>query len=224
MPPGDLAVTATSIVRHFPTPGGDDVLAVDRVSMHAQVGHVTVVAGPSGSGKSTLLHVLASFDRPDGGEVVLDGIDLESLSPRARRRLRRRRVGYVLPQPSDNLVDRLDVAANVALAARLRGVRVDPDDVLGAVGLSGFAGRRPPSLSGGEQQRLAFAIAAIGDPAVVLADEPTSALDHDNTHRLIEVMRRLADREMAIVVATHDPVVVAAADQVVRLDHGRRVA
>ncbi len=130
----------------------------------------------------------------------------------------------MLPQPSDNLIDRLDIAANVRLAARLRGVRIEIDDVLATVGLPGFGGRRPASLSGGEQQRVAFAIAAIGRPTVVFADEPTSALDRTNVDLLVEVMRTITATGAAVVVATHDPAVIGAADQVVRLDHGRRVA
>jgi putative ABC transport system ATP-binding protein len=98
------------------------------------------------------------------------------------------------------------------------------EGVLGPIGLSGFGGRRPPSLSGGEQQRLAFAIAGIGRPQVVFADEPTSALDRANVELLVSVMHTITAAGAAVVVATHDQAIIDAADHVVRLDHGRRVA
>jgi ABC-type lipoprotein export system ATPase subunit len=211
------------VVRHFPT-ATEDVVAIDGVDIEVTGGELTVIAGPSGSGKSTLLHLLAAFDLPDDGIVTIAGAATRALSARERRAVRRTRVGYVLPQPSDNLIDRLDVAANIRLASKLRGVPIDVEGVLAPIGLTGFGGRRPPSLSGGEQQRLAFAIAAIGRPEVVFADEPTSALDRANVDLLVSVMRTITTTGAAVVVASHDQAVIDAADHVVRLDHGRRVA
>ena len=94
------------------------MVAVDRVDVQVPRHQLTVIAGPSGSGKSTLLGLLACMDRPDEGEVWLDGQELTGLSRRRRRQLRRARVGIVLPQPSDNLLDRLDADANLAWSAR----------------------------------------------------------------------------------------------------------
>jgi ABC-type lipoprotein export system ATPase subunit len=133
------------VVRHFPT-ATDDVVGVDGVDLEVSGGQLTVIAGPSGSGKSTLLHLLAAFDLPDDGIVTIAGAATRALSARERRAMRRTRIGYVLPQPSDNLIDRVDVAANVRLAAKLRRVAVDVEGVLAPVGLSGFGSRRPPSL------------------------------------------------------------------------------
>ena len=182
---------------------------------------MTAIIGPSGSGKSSLLRLLACLDRPDHGTVEVGGVMVSSLGARARRRLRRRLIGYVFQQPAHNLLPYLTAGEHVAMAARLRGATDDTDALLGMVGLADRRGHRTAQLSGGEQQRLAFAVAVAGNPPIVVADEPTAELDHDTGARLIEDMLRLRDRGVSLVVSSHDPDVVAVADRAVRIEFGR---
>jgi putative ABC transport system ATP-binding protein len=185
-------------------------------------GRLSVVAGPSGSGKSSLLRALAGLLRPGAGAIHVDGADLIRLRPGARRRLRRCTMGIVLQDPADNLVEYLTAREQIELAARLRGT--DPGEapaLLAVVELTDRAGSRPDELSGGEQQRIAFAAAAVGRPVLLLADEPTAELDGAAGAALVETMRGLVDGGASLVVASHDPAVIAAADHVVALRDGR---
>ena len=225
-PPDDGApiAVATGVTRRF-VDQGETVLGLDDVSMVARAGALTAVVGPSGSGKSTLLAQLACTDRPSAGTVTLAGVDVTAMTGRARRRLRRTRLGIVLPQPSDNLLDDLDAVSNLRWAARTRGAEpLSRDDAvaqLERVGLAASSAKRVVELSGGEQQRLAVLCAAVGDPLLVLADEPTASLDRVTAAQLVDLLRAFAAGGTTIVVATHDPALVDASDDVVRLDHGR---
>jgi putative ABC transport system ATP-binding protein len=221
----DVAV-ARNVSRHYPAPGSP-VVALDDVSVVVAAGQMTVIAGPSGSGKSTLLALLACLDRPDIGVVELDGRAVHAASSRERRRFRRRSIGIVLPLPPDNLLEHLDAAGNLTWAAKVRsGARLTTGEVeshLAAVGLGDSGAKRVRQLSGGEQLRLALACAMAGDPPLVVADEPTASLDRDNAAAMVEAMRAAADRGVTLVVASHDTHVLDRADQIVQLDHGRRV-
>jgi len=198
--------------------------ALRGVDLVAPRGRLTVVAGPSGSGKSTLLRVLAGLLRPVGGRVEVAGTDLTGLGAGALRRFRRRTTGVVLQRPSDNLVEYLDAGQQLELAGRLRGTPVpDADDLLAALGLADRVHARPSELSGGEQQRVAFAAAAVGPPAVVLADEPTAQLDASSGDVLVGAMRALVDRGATLVVSSHDHHVLDAADHLVTLHDGQVV-
>ena len=213
--------------RRFLT-AAEPVVAIDDVSADVPTGQLTVIAGPSGSGKSTLLSLMSCLDRPDAGTVEIEGHPVHGLSARVRRAVRRYRVGVVLPLPSDNLLDRLDALGNLAWAARIRTLAPLPagrlESALAEVGLHDSGGKRVRQLSGGEQQRLALACALIGDPALIVADEPTASLDRVNAATVVEAMRAAADRGVTLAVASHDAHVMEAADQVIRLEHGRRIA
>jgi ABC-type lipoprotein export system ATPase subunit len=208
-------------VRHALPAGPVDALAA--VDIDVRAGRFTALVGPSGSGKSTLLRVVACLEWPTGGMLRVDNIDVLAVRRRRRRALRRRRIGLVSPEPAANLVERLDAAANLRLAARQRGTAVDVDVALAAVGLGGRGRDTPAALSSGEQLRLAVAMAVVGLPALVVADEPTSALDPVNGRAVAALLRQVADQGTTLLVATHDPDVAAAADDVIELDHGRRV-
>jgi putative ABC transport system ATP-binding protein len=186
-------------------------------------GAVTAVVGPSGSGKSSLLRILAGLDRPTAGQVRVEDLELTGLSPGKLRRVRRRKLGYVFQRPSDNLVSYLNVTEHLELAARLRGAgRVSGAGNL--LELLGIAHRRkhlPHQLSGGEQQRVAFAQAVIGNPALVVADEPTAELDSESAQSLLRIVTSLAREGFsAFVVATHDSDTVRTADRQFHLRHG----
>jgi putative ABC transport system ATP-binding protein len=200
------------------------VHALTDVDVDFAADRLSVVAGPSGSGKSSLLRVLAGLHRPRIGSVHLEGVDLARLRAGALRRLRRRTMGVVLQNPADNLLDYLTAVEQVELAARMRGA--DPSgavDLLAAVGLGERAGAALAELSGGEQQRVAFAAAAIGHPTVLLADEPTAQLDAAGGAGLVAAMRRLVDIGATLIVTSHDPMVIEAADDLVQLRDGQRV-
>ena len=220
-----LAAEVGGVVRRFPV-AGDVVTALDHVDLDVPVGRMTVVAGPSGSGKSTLLALLSCIQRPDEGTVMIGATDVLALGRGARRELRRDRLGIVLPQPSENLLDQLDAAANLRWAARQRrGSKQtdDLDELLDSVGLAATSTRRVRELSGGEQQRLAVACALAGRPELIILDEPTASLDRASGSSLVEVLAAVAARGSTMVIATHDPLVVEAADVIAELDHGRRV-
>jgi ABC-type lipoprotein export system ATPase subunit len=201
------------------------VPALQGVDARFERGRMTVIAGPSGSGKSSLLRTLAGLQQPRAGLVEVDGRDLTRLRPRQRRRLRRAVIGVVLQDPADNLIDGLTAREQVELAARLRGAgAADAPALLDAVGLAERQDCRPAELSGGEQQRVAFAAGAVGGPALLLADEPTAELDAEAGANLITIMRGLVDRGATLVVSSHDAAVAAAADHVLTLRDGRVVA
>jgi ABC-type lipoprotein export system ATPase subunit len=222
----DRLIEITRVARRFASAAGP-VVALDGVDLMVAAGSFTVVAGPSGSGKSTLLGLAACIDRPDSGDVVVAGRDVLALGRRARRELRRCRLGLVLPVPADNLLDSLDAVGNIAWAARERsGERLEPEraqSLLDVVALSAAGQKRVVELSGGEQQRLAVACALVGAPAVVLADEPTASLDRESAVMVIATLRAAADRGATLLVASHDHHVLEQADVIVQLDHGRRV-
>jgi putative ABC transport system ATP-binding protein len=226
--PDRLAAEVRGVVRRFPVEG-DLVIALDHVDLQIRFGEMTVVAGPSGSGKSTLLSLLACTQRPDEGSVKIGDTEVLMLGRRDRRELRRDRLGIVLPQPSENLLDQLDAAANVRWAAQQRQGRPaadthnDLDEILAAVGLAAAGSRRVRELSGGEQQRLAVACALAGDPELIILDEPTASLDRASATALVEVLAAVAARGATMVVATHDPLVIDAGQSIAELDHGRRV-
>jgi putative ABC transport system ATP-binding protein len=220
-----LAAEVRGVVRRFPV-AGDVVTALDRVDLDLPVGQTTVVAGPSGSGKSTLLAVLSCVQRPDEGSVMIGTTDVLALGRGARRELRRDRLGIVLPQPSENLLDQLDAITNLRWAARRRRVADQSDDLdelLDSVGLAATRARRVRELSGGEQQRLAVACALVGRPELIILDEPTASLDRASALTLVDVLSAVAARGSTMVIATHDPLVAEAADVIAELDHGRRV-
>jgi putative ABC transport system ATP-binding protein len=198
------------------------VLALRGVEASFERARLSVITGESGSGKSSLLRTLAGLQRPHAGHIEIGGRDITRLRPRDRRWLRRRELGVVLQDPADNLVAYLRAGEQVELAARLRGAdRAEAPVLLDAVGLAGRHDRFPAELSGGEQQRVAFAAGAIGLPTLLLADEPTAELDAVAGATLVSIMRELVGRGATLVVASHDAAVVAAADHVVNLRDGR---
>jgi putative ABC transport system ATP-binding protein len=221
--PTDPVVRCRGVGVDYRTAAGV-VHALTDVDVDLAADRLSVVAGPSGSGKSSLLRVLAGLHRPRIGSVHLEGVDLARLRAGALRRLRRRTMGVVLQNPADNLLDYLTAVEQVELAARMRGA--DPSgavDLLAAVGLGERAGAALAELSGGEQQRVAFAAAAIGHPTVLLADEPTAQLDAAGGAGLVAAMRRLVDLGATLIVTSHDPMVIEAADDLVQLRDGQRV-
>ena len=189
-------------------------------------GERVAIVGRSGAGKSTLLHVLGGLDRPDAGEVSIDGQPLYALSQRRRTALRAAKIGFVFQ--SYHLLSEMDVTENVMLPAmtgvlRLsrRQVRQRALTLLEQVGLADRATHMPLELSGGEQQRVALARALINDPALILADEPTGNLDRLTGAQIMELLFGLScTRELSLVMVTHSPETAALCDRVLELRDG----
>jgi putative ABC transport system ATP-binding protein len=202
------------LVKTYRTPTGA-VHALRGVSLTFRAAALTAVVGPSGSGKSSLLRVLTGIDRATSGEVWVDGRNVARTSARGLRRLRRDVVGYVFQRPSDNFLPNLTIGEHLRLASG------DGRDVLDALGIGERIGHLPDELSGGEQQRAAFAQAVVAGSSVVVADEPTAELDSDSARLVMDGVRTLVSSGVTVVVATHDGAVRSLADEVIELDHGR---
>lgn len=188
-------------------------------------GQLTLLMGPSGSGKSTLLSLLGLMQRPDEGDVVVQGISTARLSARQLATVRRSHIGYVFQ--SFNLFPGLTALQNVQLGLAVRGaagrgMSDEATDALAAVGLGGKTGSKPRELSGGQQQRVAIARAIVGDTSILLADEPTAALDSENGIMIMQTLHDLAHQAgRAVVVVTHDPRAAPFADRMLELSDGR---
>lgn len=199
---------------------------VDGVSLAVEAGQLVAIVGPSGCGKSSLLYLLGLLDRPDQGEVIVDGRSTGALNDTARTRLRLERIGYVFQ--FHFLLPELSARANVALPLRRLGRKPSEQidrtvqALLEKLGVAGQADRRPDRLSGGQRQRVAIARALANDPAILLGDEPTGNLDSLNTRLVIEEFQRLAHVERrAVICVTHDEGFAEAADRRIRMLDGR---
>jgi putative ABC transport system ATP-binding protein len=195
------------------------------LSMHD--GEFVAITGPSGCGKSTLLNLVAGLDTPSAGDVVLAGTSLAGKSESELARVRREHIGLVFQ--FFNLLEDMTASEQVALAAALAGVsRREADsrarDLLELLGLADKGRELPGVLSGGERQRLAIARSLANRPTLLLADEPTGALDSDSGGDVLELFRRLHAGGQAILLVTHDALVAAAADRIVRMKDGRLAA
>ena len=201
------------------------VEALKGVDLGAHPGEMLAIMGRSGSGKSTMLTLLGGVDVPSSGQILLEGVDMATMTDRERTLLRRRRIGFIFQ--AFNLLPILTAEENVALPLEVDGVAPARarERAVAALELVGLAARRshlPGKMSGGEQQRVAIARALVIQPALLLADEPTGNLDSANGDRITKVLRELVDqRGQTIVMVTHDPAVARQADRVVHLLDGR---
>jgi putative ABC transport system ATP-binding protein len=201
------------------------VIALRDVSLAIRRGEILMLMGPSGSGKTTLLQIAGALLAPTQGEVRLMGKPIHGLSQEKRGALRLAHFGFVFQ--SYNLFPTLTARQNVELALDLRGTgsaaRIEAASAaLARVGLADRADHFPAQLSGGQKQRVAIARALAGSPDVVFADEPTAALDSESGKRVVSLLHDLAKAQnRAVVVVTHDPRIVDAADRIVHIEDGR---
>jgi len=206
--------------------GGEPVHALVEVTETIAAGEHIALMGPSGSGKSTLLHLIGCLDRPSAGSYRFEGREVSALSERELDQVRQQRIGFIFQ--SFHLIGRLDARANVELPMVFAELsrserRQRADAALQAVGLAHRAEHRPSELSGGERQRLAIARAVAMRPAVLLADEPTGNLDSRSGGVVLDLLERLNDDGLTLIVVTHDPKVAHRADRVLLLEDGRVV-
>ena len=202
--------------------GEAQVHALRGIDVDLGRGELTAIMGPSGSGKSTLMHCLAGLDRPTNGSVVVDGLEVSSMSERRLTKLRRTRVGFIFQ--AFNLVPTLTAAENITLPLDIARRPVDKalfDEVVEAVGLTDRLTHKPAELSGGQQQRVACARALVSRPSVVFADEPTGNLDSHASGEVLAFLRRSVDAVgQSVVMVTHDPRAASYAHRVLFLADG----
>lgn len=220
-----MAVLEARDLRRRYRRGDTEVTALDGVGLTLEAGAFVAVVGPSGCGKSTLLHLCGAMDRPTAGEVRLEGRSLAALDEDELTRLRRERVGFVFQ--FFNLLPTLTVAENIGLPLLLAG-RGPSASLARAgewaerVGISHRLDHAPAQLSGGEAQRAAIARAVVHEPALLVADEPTGNLDSGNGRRILDLLQDVNRRSgAALLLATHDAAVAAAADRTVAMRDGR---
>jgi len=201
------------------------VRALDGVSLQVAAREWVALTGPSGSGKSTLLHLLAALDVPTSGEIYVHGRLL--MENGDLDEYRRHQVGLVFQL--HNLLPNLSAIQNVEIAMIGGGLKPKESaarahELLASVGLTARERLRPPELSGGERQRVAIARALANGPAILLADEPTGSLDSTSAVSVLDLFSRIREeRNLTIVLVTHDPQVAAAADRTIRVHDGRVV-
>lgn len=208
-----------------------EIPVLKHVDLDVFPGELISIVGQSGSGKSTLLHLLATLDRPDGGEIRFEGNRIDNLAPAGRDILRNRYFGMVFQ--FYHLLPELTTLENVLMPVMIgRGVLsyyasrrryvARAKELLELVGLSHRLKHRPRELSGGEMQRAAIARAIIAEPKLLLADEPTGNLDRGTGEEILELLRNLnARHNLTIIMVTHDNAIAAEADRTVRLFEGR---
>ncbi len=204
--------------------GANAVEALRGIDVEVERGEMVAIVGPSGSGKTTLLNCLSGLDAFDGGQVVVDGQDLSTMSDRARTAYRCRHMGFVFQ--AFNLLPVLSAVENVEIPLLLQNVNSRESrrralEMLEALGLAHRANHRPDQLSGGEQQRVAVARALVHKPAVVWADEPTGNLDTEVTQVIVELLVRMNKDGQTIVLVTHNPQVAERARRTLRMRDGR---
>ncbi|GAA4609326.1 ABC transporter ATP-binding protein [Actinoallomurus liliacearum] len=222
----DAHVVCDNLVRIYQTQGVE-VIALQGLDLLIGEGEMVALVGASGSGKSTLLNILAGLDVPTAGVARVAGVDLLDMSGRDRLRFRRELVGFVWQQTARNLIPYLSAVENVEMPMRFAGLRRNARrsralELLDLVGLADRAAARPAEMSGGEQQRVAIAVAVANGPKVVLADEPTGELD-TATGASVFAALRTANRSLGVttVIVTHDPDVAGNVDRTVGIRDGR---
>jgi ABC-type lipoprotein export system ATPase subunit len=202
-----------------------EVVALQGLDLVVDQGELIAIVGASGSGKSTLLNILGGLDTPSAGRALVAGYDLSQLGRRERTRYRRRIVGMIWQQTARNLLPYLSAVENVEFPMIIdgrRSSRARALELLDVVGLADRARHRPERLSGGEQQRVAIAVALANEPAVLLADEPTGELDSTTSAEVFGLLRRVnSELSTTIVVVTHDPLVSEQVGRTVAIRDGR---
>ena len=204
--------------------GGEEIRALDDVSLDIEGGEFISIIGPSGSGKSTLMHILGCLDQPSKGTMTLDGLNIHEASPRALAGIRNRKIGFVFQ--FFNLLPKLNVLQNVELPMIYAGVsgrerRERAMEALKMVNLEDRKGHRPMQLSGGQQQRVAIARALVNSPRIVFADEPTGNLDTHTGEAILELFRSLSKEGRTIALVTHNPEIAAVTPRRIEIRNGK---
>ena len=204
-----------------------EVVALRGLDLEVNQGEVVAIVGASGSGKSTLLNIIAGYDIPSAGKVEVAGNDLSKLSVKEVESYRRSEIGFIWQQAVRNLFPYLTAQENVELPMLLSGM--SPKErkqhslyLLELVGLTHRLSHTPQKLSGGEQQRVAIAVALANQPKLLLADEPTGELDRKTANSVLELLNKLnSELKTTLVIVTHDPEIMHQVPRVVTIRDGK---
>jgi len=200
-----MILTIRDLVKHY-NDGGSVVKAVDHIDLEVQKGDFVAIVGKSGSGKSTLLNLIGSLDRPDSGQVIIDGKNVFRMKDEQLAVFRRQKIGFIFQ--NYNLIPSLNVWENVVLPIGLDNRRVNTafiEDLLKTIGLSDRKKALPSMLSGGQQQRVAIARAIAAEPAIILADEPTGNLDTKTELEVMSLLKKSVEKfGQTLIMITHD--------------------
>jgi len=204
--------------------GGEEIRALDDVSLDIEPGEFISIIGPSGSGKSTLMQIVGCLDTPSKGTIMLDGTMIQDASPRELARIRNRKIGFVFQ--FFNLLPKLTVLQNVELPMVYGGVsggerRERAAQALQLVDLANRNKHRPSQLSGGQQQRVAIARALVNDPKIIFADEPTGNLDSHTGELILQLFHKLSTEGRTIILVTHDPEIAAITPRRIEIRDGK---
>ena len=215
-----LELREVSKVYHL---GGEEIRALDNVTLDIEAGEFVSVIGPSGSGKSTLMHILGCLDSPTSGTIKLDGMMIHDASPRQLAAVRNRKIGFVFQ--FFNLLPKLNVLQNVELPMVYSGLpgrqrRERALEALKLVDMENRARHRPSQLSGGQQQRTAIARALVNNPRLLFADEPTGNLDSHTGEVILELFRKLNQEGRTIILVTHDAEIAAVTPRKIEIRDG----
>ena len=197
------------------------------IDLRIEKGEIVSIVGPSGAGKTTLLQILGTLDKPDGGSVVVDGIETSTLSTNKLSEFRNMHLGFVFQ--FHQLLPEFTAIENIMIPAYIAGMkpkeaRSRAEELLAFMGLSDRATHKPNELSGGEKQRVAVARALMNNPAVILADEPSGSLDSKNKEELHKLFFELRDKfGQTFVIVTHDETLATLTDRTIHLKDGRIV-
>ncbi len=203
-----------------------EVPALTDINLNIKQGEFVVFAGPSGSGKTTLLNIVGAMDKASGGEVVVDGVNVELFSRDEASNFRKDKLGFIFQ--SYNLIPVLTVYENVEFALDLAGKyskevkREKVENILKELGILELKDRKPSEISGGQQQRVAVARALVKEPAIVLADEPTANLDTKTGEAILDLMKKMnEERNVTFIFSSHDNKIIERAKRVIRLRDGK---
>lgn len=194
------------------------------IDMHINKGEIVSIVGPSGAGKTTLLQIIGTLDKPDSGTVIVDGVDVSSLSSAKLADFRNKHIGFVFQ--FHQLLPEFTAIENIMIPAYIGGIskgeaKKRAKELLDFMGLADRAGHKPAELSGGEKQRVAVARALINNPAVILADEPSGSLDSKNKAELHQLFFDLRDKfGQTFVIVTHDEALASITDRTIKMRDG----
>lgn len=217
-------VKVSDLVKYYHV-GENVVKAVDHTDLSIERGKFIAIVGRSGSGKSTLLQMIGGLDRPDSGQVIIDGKSIFELKEKQLAVFRRRKIGFIFQD--FNLIPSLNVWENIVLPIGLDGRKVNRNqvmEILQHIGLEEKMHAMPNTLSGGQKQRVAIARALAGSPAIILADEPTGNLDSRTELEVMTILKKcVKDYNQTLVMITHDETIAQMADDRVVIEDGKVV-
>jgi lipoprotein-releasing system ATP-binding protein len=202
----------------------DDLEVLKGINLEIQKGEIVSIVGPSGAGKTTLLQILGTLDRPNSGEIIVDGISLESMNEKQQASFRNRQIGFIFQ--FHQLLPEFTALENVMIPALIanndfKKAKDRAEELLNYLGLNDRLEHKPSELSGGEKQRVAVARALINNPKIILADEPSGSLDTKNKEELHKLLFELRDKfGLTIVIVTHDKELAALSDRIIEMKDG----